>query len=144
MKQLKIGCLMVLSWALLGCNDASNELESVPQKSQAVVEPADDMEALGMEIRRMIKTPKADTPEQCKIVGMGRKPCGGPERYLLYSEKTMSSDDVALFLEKLNRYNELARRFNEKSGRISDCSIKVKPTTVVRNGFCVPAEENTM
>ncbi len=149
MKSFKMAGLMLLSVFVVGCDSAKNELGSEPDNVQvtpasAQLQQTDDLKALGLEVRQMVKTAAADDPKQCKIVAMGHKPCGGPERYLLYSEKTMSSEELEVFFETLNRYNELSRRLLEKSDVVSDCQIRPKPTAVVRNGFCVPAEKNTM
>ncbi len=133
--------LLILSGGLFACGQAEQSREEEPVEKLAA---AQDINELGLELRRMVKTPSADRPEQCKIVEMGHKPCGGPERYLLYSQKTMTGDEEAAFLEKLRQYNELSRLRMEKSGMVSDCQVLPKPTTVVRKGFCVPAEKNTM
>lgn len=146
MKLLNGVCFVLLAGMLLGCDDVENqtEMKSESKLPQTTVESAGDIKELGLEVRRMIKTPAADSPKQCKIVEMGHKPCGGPERYLLYSEKTMTPDEVEQFLQKLARYNKMTEQLSQKSGMVSDCKIEPQPTTVVRNGFCVPAEKNTM
>ena len=99
---------------------------------------------LGLELRRTAGTPYADHPDQCKLVAMGRKPCGGPERYLMYSTNVLNADQEAEFLKKLQRYNQLSRKFNDNSGMVSDCQMIPEPGIVVRKGFCVPAEKTKM
>lgn len=137
--------LLMLSGGLFGCGQAEQSgVEKSVQPVEKLTAATQDIDELGLEIRRMVKTPSADRPEQCKVVEMGHKPCGGPERYLLYSQKTMAGDEEAAFLEKLKQYNELSRLRMEKSDMVSDCRVLPKPTTVVRKGFCVPAEKNTM
>lgn len=136
--------LLILSGGLLACGQAEQSSKEKPVEPVEKLAATQDINELGLEIRRMVKTPSADSPEQCKIVEMGRKPCGGPERYLLYSQKTMTDNEEAAFLQKLKQYNDLSRLRVEKSDMVSDCQVLPKPTTVVRKGFCVPAEKNTM
>lgn len=145
MTLVRFGLILMVSGLLIGCGD--NETPNIKEQQKpasASLTKASNLKELELEVRRMIKTPEADNPEQCKIVEMGHKPCGGPERYLLYSEKTMSVDERAVFLEKLKQYNELSRRYLEKSDMVSDCKVLPKPTAVLKKGFCVPAEQNTM
>lgn len=145
MTVVRFGLFLVTASLIVGCGQKESATAEVQQK-QPVTEltKASDLKELELEVRRMVKTPAADNPEQCKIVEMGHKPCGGPERYLLYSEKTMNVDERELFLEKLKQYNELSRRFLEKSEMVSDCEVLPKPTVVLQKGFCIPAEQNTM
>ncbi|MCH2455827.1 MAG: hypothetical protein MK192_09065 [Idiomarina sp.] len=145
MTVVRFGLFLIAASLLVGCGQKES-VTAERQQKQAVTEltKASDLKELELEVRRMVKTPAADNPEQCKIVEMGHKPCGGPERYLLYSEKTMSVDEREVFLEKLKQYNELSRRFSEKSEMVSDCKVLPKPTAVLQKGFCIPAEQNTM
>ncbi|MCJ8317705.1 hypothetical protein [Idiomarina sp.] len=145
MTVVRFGLFLMITSLITGCGQ-NERAAAEGQQKQPVTEltKASDLKELELEVRRMVKTPAADNPEQCKIVEMGQKPCGGPERYLLYSEKTMNADEREVFLEKLKQYNELSRRFSEKSEMVSDCKVLPKPTAVLQKGFCIPAEQNTM
>ncbi|RUO76977.1 hypothetical protein [Idiomarina seosinensis] len=142
----RVGLLLIASSVMVACGqpDTSTDLQEQQMSEQPKVTATQDIKELGLEIRRMVQTPNADHPDQCKIVAMGHKPCGGPERYLLYSTKTMNEQEETEFLNKLEQYNQLSRRHSEKSGMVSDCQMLPEPTAVVRDGFCIPAEKNTM
>jgi len=145
----RVGLLLIASSVIVACGQAEKqadvETEEQVQQSQEQTETANqNLEELGLEIRRMVKTPAADHPEQCKVVEMGHKPCGGPERYLLYSTKTMSDAEETEFLDKLRRYNQLSEKVSKQSDMVSDCQMLPEPGVVVNQGFCVPAEKNTM
>ena len=85
------------------------------------------------EIKTMIGAAAADHSTQCKIVGVGQKPCGGPAFYLPYSTKDV---DEAKLLSQIEAYNQLAKAHNERSGMMSDCSIVPVPQVALVGGFC--------
>src|SRR5699024_8797860 len=57
----------------------------------------------------------------------GSKACGGPVGFIAYSTKI----DVELFLEKVEKHKIEQKKFNEKWGIISDCSVPPEPTGVI-------------
>ena len=85
------------------------------------------------EIKAMIGAAAADHSAQCKIVGVGQKPCGGPAFYLPYSTKDV---DEAKLLSQIEAYNQLAKAHNERSGMMSDCAIVPVPQVALVGGFC--------
>ena len=144
---------VVASLMLLGCGEeqapsASSSLNTeqteATEQQQPVVLTAERLREMSLEVRGMVPSPEADNPNQCQLVPMGHKPCGGPERYLLYSTKTLNGDEEQAFLTKLQQYNKLSRQFKQDAGMVSDCQVLPEPGVIVRQGFCVPAEKNTM
>ncbi len=74
------------------------------------------------------------TASTCRWVGLGSKPCGGPQSYLLYP----SSVDTVLLLDKVSKYNAAQSEFNKKWSLISDCSVVSPPDSVACvKGKCV-------
>lgn len=63
---------------------------------------------------------------ECKLMGLGSKPCGGPWSWLVYS----TSMDVAQLATMVNSYNAAEETFNHKWGMGSDCSIAVRPDSL--------------
>lgn len=57
------------------------------------------------------------------FIAIGKKPCGGPERYIPYSLKI----DTAEFLNKVNFYNSKQNEFNEKWNITSTCDVVARP-----------------
>ncbi len=72
--------------------------------------------------------------DECRVAGVGAKPCGGPWDYVVYSSLL---DTVRLF-RMLNEYHQQEEAFNRKWGIVSDCAIAVPPDSVkCEGGVCV-------
>lgn len=93
-------------------------------------------ERLG-ELRHMIEqeigAPQANEPSQCKLIGFGSKPCGGPGSYLVYS--TAKTDESRL-KQLVSEFNQLQKRINEERRLFSDCAITPKPKVEFVDGVC--------
>ncbi len=70
----------------------------------------------------------------CKVVGLGAKPCGGPWEWLVYSDFMMYEDE---FLARVNEYNRYERALNTKWGKFSDCFYTAQPEVHCEFGRCV-------
>ena len=92
-----------------------------------------ELNTLEKRIEDMIGEAPAQSPDACKTIAFGSKPCGGPWRYLVYSsEFTDETELVAL----VNRYNQAQDRLNRENGLFSDCSIAIRPDVTLNDGFC--------
>lgn len=60
------------------------------------------------------------------FTSFGSKACGGPLGYIAYSNNI----DTKLFLEKIETHRTLQKKYNEKWGIISNCSIPPKPLSI--------------
>lgn len=92
-------------------------------------------------LRILVESPHATKASSCKIIAVGHRPCGGPERYLIYS--TEKTDEAAL-LEQVEQYNELSKKFNQNEELYSTCEVIPKPNATLINGFCVPVKAQLM
>ena len=72
--------------------------------------------------------------EDCRYVGIGAKPCGGPWEYIIYS--TAATDSAAL-AERLGQYNAFEADMNRRYGYSSDCSVPNEPVLGCEAGRCV-------
>ena len=70
----------------------------------------------------------------CRYVGMGAKPCGGPWEYIIYS--TAATDSAAL-AERLGQYKAFEADMNQRYGYSSDCSVPNEPVLGCEAGRCV-------
>lgn len=97
------------------------------------------MEALSKEIESIsITTCTSSGCEQqsscgCETMGYGKKPCGGPWQYVIYSS---SSTDEQLLISKIDEYNELNQLLNQQEGLVSDCSLEPVPVVECFEGKC--------
>ncbi|MBL7847007.1 MAG: hypothetical protein JNL40_06030 [Cyclobacteriaceae bacterium] len=86
------------------------------------------------EIMALSTSVPCTTASICRWVGLGSKPCGGPQSYLLYP----SSVDTILLLDKVSKYNAAQSAFNKKWSLISDCSVVSPPDSAACvKGKCV-------
>ena len=127
---------VLLCGQLTACSEASTAAAESGQEVVMTEDPKRDAELLAArlaEIKAVIGKAEADQPAQCKIVGVGQKPCGGPATYLAYSTRDI---DETAFLAQVAAYNELAKDFNQRSGMMSDCAIVPVPQVALVAGVC--------
>jgi hypothetical protein len=75
-----------------------------------------------------------DADAQCHSIGIGAKACGGPERYLAWSDK----DSDGMRLRALVEEHAQARRAADaKAKMMSTCSIVTDPGAMCAAGRCV-------
>jgi hypothetical protein len=87
----------------------------------------------GQSIRAQIKNAPCSSSSVCRTIAFGAKACGGPEQYLIYST---SVTDSARLAREVARYNEAERKRNRDEGRVSDCSLVVRPRVGCVSGQC--------
>jgi len=102
---------------------------------------AEQSEALRQQIRDIAEQPVANSIAQCRVVGIGSKPCGGPESYILYS--TQNTDESKL-MPVVEQYNSVREMLNQKNDMVSDCAVIPEPGIALRSGFCVPIKQVEM
>ncbi len=69
----------------------------------------------------------------CKLVGLGARPCGGPDEYRVYS---VANGVESKLLSLVSKYNALAKKDNESSGRLGICVVAPKPLFSCVNNLC--------
>ena len=94
-------------------------------------------EELLAEIERTVGEREADDVNQCAFVPMGHKPCGGPERYMVYSQRDMSDSDIETFEAQVSQYNQLDAFIKTAEDRMSTCDITPRPEIRLEGGRCV-------
>ena len=69
----------------------------------------------------------------CNYIAFGSKPCGGPRKYLVFS----NTIDLPQLQTMVTEYNEMDNLRNQQTGAVSDCSIP-HPPNLIRcvNGVC--------
>ena len=80
-------------------------------------------------VNSLIGDAACDTQSQCRTVGIGARPCGGPEGWLAWSTK--STDERAL-QDAVRAQAQAAKDANQRSGLASDCRVRPEPTAVCR------------
>jgi hypothetical protein len=74
-----------------------------------------------------------DNDSQCHSIGIGSKACGGPERYLAWSDKTT---DGARLKALVDQHSAARRADDKREGMMSTCSLISDPGAVCRANRC--------
>jgi hypothetical protein len=80
-----------------------------------------------------IGIPRCDGGGECRYVGIGSKPCGGPWHYLIYSLSAID-EEVLLFL--VERHAQFEDYMNNRYGYNSTCDVPNPPDVRCNNGVC--------
>ena len=95
------------------------------------------LKALYDKIVEYIGTPYCDGGE-CRYIGVGSKPCGGPWGYLIYSTGTVNEDHLRILVDVHAAFENY---MNFKYGYNSDCSVPNPPVLECRDGICREARK---
>ncbi|MEQ8582570.1 MAG: hypothetical protein RIC30_14655 [Marinoscillum sp.] len=109
--------LYLLAFAVLGCTDD----QATQEDDQA------GLDRLWAEIHTMAESVACTDAEEWDFTPVGSKACGGPVKYLAYSERI----DTVKFLSLVDEHRDAQEAFNIKWGVYSDCSTPQAPTGVV-------------
>ena len=71
---------------------------------------------------------------ECRAIGYGAKPCGGPSGYLVYSTRDTSA---ALLESKVREFNAVVRELNVRRAAVSDCLFVSQPSVTCAQNRCV-------
>ena len=91
-------------------------------------------QALRVQISQTIGTAACDAPAQCKTIGLGSTPCGGPEAWVAWSNKDPATARLPALAEQLA---ELQRSRHAVSGMRSICRYLPDPGATCTAGQCV-------
>jgi hypothetical protein len=80
-------------------------------------------------VSSLIGDAACDSQSQCRTVGIGARPCGGPESWLAWSTK---GTDARALQDAVQAQAQAAREANQRSGLASDCRVRPEPTAVCR------------
>lgn len=105
---------------------------AVKARKQQMAEQ-NNLQAMRAEILALVGDAKADDVSQCRVVGFGSKPCGGPASYIAVSVK---DGNESVIMALINKYNAAAKAENERLGLMSNCAVVPKPAVVLENGVC--------
>ncbi|VXD11476.1 hypothetical protein [Marinoscillum sp. 108] len=108
--------LYLLVFAVLGCTDDQPSQES----DQA------NLDRLWSEIHAMAESVTCTSAEEWDFSAVGSKACGGPVKFLAYSETI----DTVKFLSLVSEHRDAQEAFNIKWGIFSDCSTPQEPSGV--------------
>jgi hypothetical protein len=82
----------------------------------------------------MIAVPVCSRSLQCSSVALGSKPCGGPWRFLVYSQVNINEQELRRRADDLFAFEH---EYNLRNGIVSDCVAARAPTPGCVDGMCV-------
>ncbi|RZS57918.1 hypothetical protein [Sphaerotilus mobilis] len=97
--------------------------------------------ALQQRIEQAIGSPSCQQDSDCRTLPIGQKSCGGPEAYLPWSVKTVTSPARQQALADLARQHAQVREAEHRaSGRMSTCNVLPDPGATCQARRCVLRE----
>ncbi len=85
------------------------------------------------EIVDFIGVPSCGAVGDCRHIGIGSKPCGGPWSYLIYSAATIDEHELR---SRVLRYNAWNHGMNRRYGLVSTCDVAPEPRPGCVGGVC--------
>ncbi|NKB70059.1 MAG: hypothetical protein GKR89_23550 [Candidatus Latescibacteria bacterium] len=92
------------------------------------------LEQMREEIYALVGKAPCESEEDCRFIGLGAKPCGGPWEYLVFSTAYTNPDQLR---PMVRRYNEFEGEMNQRYGYASDCALASPPEVGCIEGHCV-------
>ena len=90
---------------------------------------------LKADIETFAKNKACSGSDNCRVVGVGNLPCGGPSWYIIYS---LSNTDEKQLMTKVNEYTALQKEYNLKNNSVGICVALIVPTVDCNKGVCGP------
>ncbi len=126
--------LSVLVLSLAGCATVPADKDSLAtQLDGPLAQLQLDTRQLQLRLERLTENKECQQDNQCKVIGVGARPCGGPDQYLLYS--TLHTDEKMLSYTN-DRYQKLKKQQNEKLGLMSTCQMLMPPVSACIENKC--------
>ncbi|HAS22482.1 hypothetical protein V6D52_12185 [Idiomarina loihiensis] len=98
----------------------------------STAQSATDTPVTMADITELIGKPEAQSIDSCKVLPIGKKACGGPASYVVYSSETIT--DERELLDAVHRYNKKAEK-DAQTG-YSTCQFIPEPEPQLKGGVC--------
>ncbi len=82
----------------------------------------------------MIEGARCNNVVNCRVLGLGYRPCGGPEEYVAYSIWRTQIDEVSSLAAE---YNFLREEMEDAAGTVGTCEVLSKPGVNCVRARCV-------
>lgn len=103
------------------------------QPATPVTAPAPATAGTLGQITSLIGKAQCTSDQQCQVLPVGARPCGGPASYLAWSNAKTSGNELQALAE---RYRSEQQANNTRSGMVSDCRAIAPPAAACRAGSC--------
>lgn len=104
-------------------------------KKDSIEAQTDDQKLVQLkaDIETFASNKACSSGDNCRVIGIGSQPCGGPSGYVIYS---LSNTDEKQLMVKVNDYTELQKANNLKKNTVGICIVLAIPMVDCRNGLC--------
>lgn len=128
----KAFCLLTASLLQVGCAEDGSVLQ-LQTTDRAT------LDRMYQEIFTMVQDRSCRHSAECAAIALGSKPCGGPWRYLVYSNSTVDKAELEARAEDLATYQA---KYNEEHHIVSDCALATSADPACADGVCVDRNES--
>ena len=118
----------------LACaSPAPRGADSTTPNPQAVADDTTRLAQMEREARALVRNSGCVAASSCRVAPVGSRACGGPREYVVYC--AASTDTVAL-LRKLEELERAEMDYNQRTGMVSTCEMRLPPGVVLQGGHC--------
>jgi|JI10StandDraft_1071094.scaffolds.fasta_scaffold324261_2 hypothetical protein len=120
----KFSAYAILCFWIISCNNSTDK----------AVDYCSLVTNLDKEVQALITDKSCTSSADCSYIAYGTKACGGPDSYLIYSNKKTDTGELNT---KVNEYNSALNACRQSGGlSSSDCSVPSVPTPSCVIGLC--------
>ena len=129
----KLAILLMLACAACSTRAGDPPAAAAGQPSTPAAPVVAEGPATLGQIRSLIGAAECSSDNQCQVLPVGARPCGGPSSYLAWSS---AKTDTAQLQALAERHKTEQQASNQASGRISTCIALAPPAVACRAGTC--------
>ncbi len=135
----KILSSVVLLLSLNGCVATPPPVQEplVNQLDGPMAQLQFDTKQLYQRLQKLTADKSCQQDQDCKVLGIGSKACGGPEQFIVYSETVTDGKMLAITSE---RYAKLKNEQQSRLGMMSNCQQLATPIASCQVKKCVLME----
>lgn len=138
--EMKAILMAALPALLMACS--GHQAENPPRPAEEFAAESAQLAALWNEILALADASHCSADRHCRALPLGAKPCGGPWRYLIYSQE---GADLPQLHAKVREHSQLESSLNRQSLAVSDCEFIAPPERLAcRQQRCVNLDQSAL
>jgi len=123
---------------LTGCSTVPKQTDGlVTQLDGPLAQLQVDTKQLYQRLQRLTTDKSCIEDQQCRVLAVGSRPCGGPEQFLAYSSTQTDSKLLAITND---RYRKIKQEQQLRLGLLSNCQMLTEPAVQCQQQQCVLIE----
>jgi hypothetical protein len=137
----KQGCFMRHQWlamltivCLSGCQLPQHQAQLQTELDGPLAQLQVDSRQLYTRMQKLTADKSCSADNQCSVLGIGQRACGGPEQFLVFS---LAKTDQKLLSFTADRYRKTRQEQQQRLGEMSICQQLPTPTAACQLGKCV-------